>query len=563
MSEYIVSARKYRPVSFDQVIGQYSIISTLINSIKSNQLGQSFLFCGPRGIGKTTCARIFAKEINRIDSNDEVNDYAFNIFELDGASNNSVDDIRSLTEQVRIPPQIGKYKVYIIDEVHMLSQSAFNAFLKTLEEPPQHAKFILATTEKHKILPTILSRCQIFDFKRVSPSEIADHLASVAEKEGIKYEKEALYLIANKSDGAVRDSLSLFDRLVSSSSEITYQGVIADLNILDHEYYFKIVDLFLNNDIYNLLIVFNEISENGYDSHYFLIGLAQHLRDLLVSKDEVTINLLEKSPEIRELYLTQSKRCDVDFLISALDLCNECDKQYKTTLNQRLLIEFSLMQIASLELVEKKKDKIFLASSLNKENHNNQLVESKNLKNDIEDIVQIDNSLNKENYLLDSKTKNLKPLINRKSNLISISDSVNEINSEAEITDSIKTNKNFFTSSQLSNTWSDLINHVKLKNKYNLSIILISNLPQNLKENTFELHLNNSTQMEIVSEEINFILKFLRKALVNDFIKIKTKLVKSEKKSILYTNKEKFEDLLNDNKSLVKLSRKLGLDPEY
>ena len=234
------------------------------------------------------CANLRKKEINRSDSNDELNDYSFNIFELDGASNNSVDDIRSLTEQVRIPPQIGKYKVYIIDEVHMLSQSAFNAFLKTLEEPPQHVKFILATTEKHKILPTILSRCQIFDFKRVSVGDIADHLASVAEKEGVKYEKEALYLIANKSDGAVRDSLSLFDRLVSSSSDITYKGVITDLNILDYEYYFKIVDLFLNNDIHNLLIVFNEISENGYDGHYFLIGLAQHLKDLLVSKDEVS-----------------------------------------------------------------------------------------------------------------------------------------------------------------------------------------------------------------------------------------------------------------------------------
>ncbi len=561
MSEYIVSARKYRPKSFDEVIGQDSIITTLVNSIKSNQLGQSFLFCGPRGIGKTTCARIFAKEINRIDSNDELNDYSFNIFELDGASNNSVDDIRSLTEQVRIPPQIGRYKVYIIDEVHMLSQSAFNAFLKTLEEPPKHAKFILATTEKHKILPTILSRCQIFDFKRVSVGEIADHLASVAEKEGIKYEKEALYLIANKSDGAVRDSLSLFDRLVSSSSDITYKGVITDLNILDYEYYFKIVDLFLNNDIHNLLIVFNEISENGYDNHYFLIGLAQHLRNLLVSKDEVSINLLEKSPEIRELYLTQSKSCDLDFLISALDICNECDKQYKTTLNQRLLIEFSLMQIASLGLIEKKKDKIFLVSSLNKDNHDEKLVESKNLKDNGEDTIQTDISLSKENYL--QNKQKVKPLVSRKSNLISISDSVNKINAKDKITESTKINKNFFTLSELSDTWSNLVKHVKLENKYNLSIILISNLPQNLKENTFELHLNNSTQMEIVSEEMNFILKFLRKALVNDFIEIKTKLVKSEKKSTLYTNKEKFDDLLNNNKSLVKLSHKLGLDPEY
>jgi len=561
MSEYIVSARKYRPISFDEVIGQDAIITTLINSIKSNQLGQSFLFCGPRGIGKTTCARIFAKEINRIDRNDELNDYSFNIFELDGASNNSVDDIRSLTEQVRIPPQIGKYKVYIIDEVHMLSQSAFNAFLKTLEEPPKHAKFILATTEKHKILPTILSRCQIFDFKRVSVGEIADHLASVAEKESVKYEKEALYLIANKSDGAVRDSLSLFDRLVSSSSNITYKGVITDLNILDYEYYFKIVDLFLNNDIHNLLIVFNEISENGYDGHYFLIGLAQHLRDLLVSKDEVSINLLEKSPEIRELYLTQSKSCDLDFLISALDICNECDKQYKTTLNQRLLIEFSLMQIASLGLIEKKKDKIFLVSSLNKDNHNEQLVESKKLKDNSEETIQTDISLSKENYL--QNKQKVKPLVSGKSNLISISDSVNKINAKDKITESTKINKNFFTLSELSTTWSNLVKHVKLENKYNLSIILISNLPQNLKENKFELHLNNSTQMEIVSEEMNFILKFLRKALVNDFIEIKTKLVKSEKKSTLYTNKEKFDDLLNNNKSLVKLSHKLGLDPEY
>ena len=561
MSEYIVSARKYRPISFDEVIGQDAIITTLINSIKSNQLGQSFLFCGPRGIGKTTCARIFAKEINRIDRNDESNDYSFNIFELDGASNNSVDDIRSLTEQVRIPPQIGKYKVYIIDEVHMLSQSAFNAFLKTLEEPPKHAKFILATTEKHKILPTILSRCQIFDFKRVSVGEIADHLASVAEKESVKYEKEALYLIANKSDGAVRDSLSLFDRLVSSSSNITYKGVITDLNILDYEYYFKIVDLFLNNDIHNLLIVFNEISENGYDGHYFLIGLAQHLRDLLVSKDEVSINLLEKSPEIRELYLTQSKSCDLDFLISALDICNECDKQYKTTLNQRLLIEFSLMQIASLGLIEKKKDKIFLVSSLNKDNHNEQLVESKKLKDNSEETIQTDISLSKENYL--QNKQKVKPLVSGKSNLISISDSVNKINAKDKITESTKINKNFFTLSELSTTWSNLVKHVKLENKYNLSIILISNLPQNLKENKFELHLNNSTQMEIVSEEMNFILKFLRKALVNDFIEIKTKLVKSEKKSTLYTNKEKFDDLLNNNKSLVKLSHKLGLDPEY
>ena len=296
MTDFIVSARKYRPDNFDAVVGQSSVTSTLKNAIQSNQLAQSYLFCGPRGVGKTTCARIFAKEVNQFENENQVDDFSFNIFELDAASNNSVDDIRNLTDQVRVPPQIGKYKVYIIDEVHMLSTSAFNAFLKTLEEPPKHAKFILATTEKHKIIPTILSRCQIFDFKRISENDIALHLEKIAKEEEVTVEEDALHLIAQKSDGSLRDSLSLFDRLISfSDKNLTYSSVVEHLNILDYEYYFRITDCLLENDINQLLNIYNEILENGFDGNHFINGLAEHLRDLLVSKDESTIKLLKKS----------------------------------------------------------------------------------------------------------------------------------------------------------------------------------------------------------------------------------------------------------------------------
>ena len=362
MSDFIVSARKYRPTTFDSVVGQASITATLKNAIKSNQLAQSFLFCGPRGVGKTSCARILAKTINceNITENIEACDKcvscksfnesaSFNIHELDAASNNSVDDIRKLVDQVRFSPQVGEYNIYIIDEVHMLSAQAFNAFLKTLEEPPKHAKFILATTEKHKIIPTILSRCQIFDFKRILVKDIASHLAFVAKSEGIEVEMEALNLIAQKVDGAMRDSLSLFDRLISfSNNNLTYKSVIEHLNILDYDYYFRVTELLLKNDIEGLLNIFNEILENGFEGHHFINGLAEHLRDLLVSKDSTTIQLLEKGENIQNRYLEQSETCDLGFLIEALDMCNECDVQYKATNNQRLLVELTLMRISSI-----------------------------------------------------------------------------------------------------------------------------------------------------------------------------------------------------------------------
>ncbi len=367
MENFIVSARKYRPDSFDTVVAQSSITTTLKNAIKNNQLAHAYLFCGPRGVGKTTCARIFAKTINCSNLSPEVEacnecesckafntSRSFNIHELDAASNNSVDDIRVLIDQVRIPPQVGKYSVYIIDEVHMLSSQAFNAFLKTLEEPPKHAIFILATTEKHKIIPTILSRCQIFDFNRIGISDIAGHLEYVAQNEGVKIEKEALNIIAQKADGAMRDALSIFDQIVSfSGKEITYQDVISNLNVLDYDYYFRLVEHFLKNEVPDVLMIFDDILNHGFDGHHFITGLSSHLRNLLVCKDPVTVQLLEVGGEIKERYKVQASVCNSDFLLKALEISNECDMQYKISQNKRLLVELALVRIAQLTLKKK------------------------------------------------------------------------------------------------------------------------------------------------------------------------------------------------------------------
>lgn len=364
MENYIVSARKYRPTNFDSVVGQRALTTTLKNAIATGKLAHAYLFCGPRGVGKTTCARIFAKTINclnpgtdgeacnQCESCQAFNEQrSYNIHELDAASNNSVDDIRSLIDQVRIPPQIGKYKVYIIDEVHMLSQAAFNAFLKTLEEPPHHAIFILATTEKHKILPTILSRCQIYDFNRIGVNETVDHLKYVAEKEGIQAEPEALNVIAQKADGGMRDALSIFDQVASfTNGNITYKGVIENLNVLDYEYYFKLTDSFLENKASDAMILLNEILRKGFDGGHFITGLASHFRDLLVSKDAVTLPLLEVGASIRQRYQEQAQKCDQKFLYRAMKLANDCDLNYRTSKNKRLLVELTLIQCAQLTL---------------------------------------------------------------------------------------------------------------------------------------------------------------------------------------------------------------------
>ena len=350
MSQFIVSARKYRPDQFDAVVGQKHITQTLMNEIRNDRLAQAFLFCGPRGVGKTTCARILAKEINK-NTVPEDYDYSFNIFELDAASHNSVEDIRHLNEQVRIPPQTGDYKVYIIDEVHMLSQAAFNAFLKTLEEPPSYAIFILATTERHKILPTILSRCQIFNFERIQIPQIVEHLSGIANAEKIEAEPEALHLIAEKADGALRDALSIFDQMASFGEEgkITYESVITNLNILDYDYYFQVTDAFLEGNVAGALLVFDQIQRKGFDGQLFMNGLANHFRDLLVAKSAETQTLVEKSADMTGRYIQQSGRTSSSFLINAINVLGEADVQYKSSKNQRLHVELCLIKLASLQ----------------------------------------------------------------------------------------------------------------------------------------------------------------------------------------------------------------------
>ena len=571
MSDFIVSARKYRPTTFDSVVGQSSITSTLKNAIKSNQLAQSFLFCGPRGVGKTSCARILAKTINCENISDNIeacnecvscksfNERAsFNVHELDAASNNSVDDIRNLVDQVRFAPQVGTYNIYIIDEVHMLSTSAFNAFLKTLEEPPKHAKFILATTEKHKIIPTILSRCQIFDFKRVGVNDIAAHLDFVAKSEGVRAEKEALHLIAQKADGAMRDSLSLFDRLISfSDKELTYKIVIEHLNILDYDYYFKLTDALLKNDIKHLLNIYNEILENGFDGHHFINGLADHLRDVLVSKDESTIQLLEKGDSLQNKYLEQSKRCELNFLLAALNMCNECDVQYKTTNNQRLLVELTLMRISSIGFDgdQKKNSKSFVVSinDAKREVSVERIAEN----NKKEEIPVFQDVKMGTGIKLNLGTK-------KKSSLISINSSFKE---DKEIVEEDKSSLSFrdadFSETKLLEQWKTLIIFVKEKGKSNLGITLGVHNPKLLEGYLIELPLSNAAQAEMILEEKYIILEYLRNKLENDRIEITTRIVAVEKTNIPYTNKDKFKKMLDENPQLEILRIKLGLDPDY
>jgi DNA polymerase-3 subunit gamma/tau len=361
MEQFVVSARKYRPQTFKDVVGQQAITNTLLNAIENNHLASALLFTGPRGVGKTTCARILARKINQPGYDDPNEDFAFNVFELDAASNNSVDDIRNLIDQVRIPPQTGQYKVYIIDEVHMLSSAGFNAFLKTLEEPPKHAIFILATTEKHKIIPTILSRCQIFDFKRITVKDAREHLAEVATSQGVQFEEDALHIIAQKADGAMRDALSIFDRVVSfCGNNLTRQAVTENLNVLDYETYINMTDFILKNKIPEVLMGYNDILAKGFDGHHFISGLATHFRDLLVAKNPITLSLLEMGEAAQKLYGQQAQKVSQDFLLKGIDLANDCDLKYKASQNQRLLVELTLMQISSINFDGEKKKSDFI-----------------------------------------------------------------------------------------------------------------------------------------------------------------------------------------------------------
>ena len=563
MSEFLVSARKYRPTTFDEVVGQSSVTSTLKNAIKSNQLAQSFLFCGPRGVGKTTCARIFAKEINLF-NNTEIDDFSFNIFELDAASNNSVDDIRNLTDQVRVPPQVGKFKVYIIDEVHMLSKSAFNAFLKTLEEPPPHAKFILATTEKHKIIPTILSRCQIFDFKRVNNEDIVKNLRYVAKSENIEVEDEALFLIAEKSDGALRDSLSIFDRLVSfSDSKLTYNDVVDHLNVLDYQYYFKITEQLITNDISSLIVTFNEILDNGFDGQHFINGLSEHLRKLLLCQHKQTVNLFSVNDSLKEKYLNQSEITDVKFLVEALKLTNTCDLQYKSSNNKRLLVEICLMQVSSINFqdITKKKSKNFIVSSSNKNANDLKLL-------DKELSIKEDSSIKKESQDLISKIKldDVSQISNDeqlpKSKTISILSSLTQ-ESVLDNKKTIKTNSENFSNDDLIAGWNEMKAYFSENKKTNLVLALDVEDPVLQEDYKIEITLSNTSQVELVQDEKMNILDFLRKKMNNDFIDLNFKVNEINKEDIPYTNSDKFKKMYEKNKNLEILGQKLGLDPDY
>jgi DNA polymerase-3 subunit gamma/tau len=587
MEHFIVSARKYRPQTFKDVVGQKAITNTLLNAIESNHLAQALLFTGPRGVGKTTCARILAKMINSDGTEKEDEDFAFNIFELDAASNNSVDDIRSLTDQVRIPPQVGKYKVYIIDEVHMLSQAAFNAFLKTLEEPPKHCIFILATTEKHKIIPTILSRCQIFDFKRITVTDAKNYLKYIAGEQGVTAEDDALHIIAQKADGAMRDALSIFDRVVSfSGKNLTRQDVTENLNVLDYETYFTSTTLILENKIPDLLLHFNKTLSKGFDGHHYISGLASHFRDLLVCKTPETIELLEVGDQTKTKYLEQSQKTSQAFLLKGIELANECDLKYKTSRNQRLLVELSLMQLASITFDGEKKnsDHFIIPPSYFKtkgvtpvpikipEEKPKQVKEvyAEDITNGVLNDSEADTEIESPK-IIDDETETLvkEPprIILKKDNKRTSGLSLSSIKAKQEhlirqmdvIIDEENLPKNDFTEEQLIKTWNAYVNDIESKGKFNLASILSIDTPK-LKGTTIHLTYPNQTNKVEVERHQFKLLSYLRKSLQNFDIDLNIDVNEELEKQYAYSPREKYEKLNKKNSNLETLRKTFDLD---
>ena len=556
MENFTVSALKYRPNSFESVVGQSAITKTLENAIQNNQLPQAMLFCGPRWVGKTTCARILAKQINGAD---ESSDFSYNIFELDAASNNGVDDIRNLIDQVRIPPQTGNYKVYIIDEVHMLSGQAFNAFLKTLEEPPKYAIFILATTEKHKVIPTILSRCQIYDFKKISSSDIKTHLEFIANKENISFDDESLFLIANKCDGALRDALSIFDRLVNfTDGNITKDLAYKNLNILDHDVYFKATNLILGNDITNCLLLFNEILNQGFNGQHFIDGLCLHFRDLLISKSLKTHILLNQNENLKDRYVDQSKNLDIDFILKSINLTEECSFKYKNSKNQRLLTEICLMKLCSINNIElKKKVKILSRSELaaNKTLYKADIQSPKeNLKTDLPDKED-----SKEKLKIKKETSSVSGLslssLKAKKNIESIA-LLKKNESESS-----SSNKAKFDVNSLLNSWKKFQELTIKKGRKNLASILSISQPQIFEENKLTYTLtNNTNKLELEKSKLELV-EFLKKDLKNDSISLEINVNKLKEKKFVFTPGEKYEKLkkINPNIEILRKEFKLNL----
>ncbi len=582
MSDFVVSARKYRPSTFTDVVGQSAITTTLSKAIKDNHLAQSFLFCGPRGVGKTTCARILAKTINceNISENVEACDtcesctsfneqHSFNIHELDAASNNSVDDIRNLVDQVRFAPQVGEYSIYIIDEVHMLSSAAFNAFLKTLEEPPKHAIFILATTEKHKIIPTILSRCQIFDFKSIGMNDIISHLEYVSKSEGINAEKDALHIVAQKAGGSLRDSLSMFDRLVDSTDlSITYKSVIENLNILDHDYYLKITNQIISNDVSSVLLTINEILQNGFDAHQFIMGLASHLRDLLVCKDPQTLVLLDKGEELKSKYLSQSENCELSFLIKALRMCNKCDVEYRASKNQRLLVELTLLKMTTIgQFVSEKKNnnsQIIAPAKKVEVKIKQQIVEEVPV---IEVLLKTVDQVEKVEVVVEEKVEvktvvKEEPLRKVRKSRFSLSDVMDDKKEVETELNAPKKSENF-TESKMREVWMLFAEKINKEGKMNLFITLTSSDPTLEEETLINLKISNDAQEKILDENKIELMDHLRTSLNNDFISLKTELSEDIKSDIPYTPKDKFIKMTEENPHLNTLQQKLGLDPDY
>ena len=589
MEHFVVSARKYRPQTFKDVVGQEAITNTLLNAIENNHLAQALLFTGPRGVGKTTCARILAKMINSDGTEKKDEDFAFNVFELDAASNNGVDQIRELTDQVRIPPQVGKYKVYIIDEVHMLSQAAFNAFLKTLEEPPKHCIFILATTEKHKIIPTILSRCQIFDFKRITVKDAKDYLKFIAKEQGITAEDDALHIIAQKADGAMRDALSIFDRVVSfSGKNLTRQAVTENLNVLDYETYFTSTDLILENKIPELLVQFNTILSKGFDGHHYIAGLASHFRDLLVCQSPETIELLEVGDQTKEKYLVQSKKVSQAFLLQGLEQANDCDLKYKTSKNQRLLVELCLMQLASITFDgEKKNNKNFIipASYFKKigikpipvspevKSSSNSNVVSTRSQQSVETGEKT--VFNKEPMDITSNQSTTETLIKEKRPKISLDVkkkstsglSLSSIRAKKEhqikqmevVIDETDLPKDPFTQKQLITVWNAFVKKLETNGQFNLASILSIDIPK-VKDTIIHLEFPNATNKVEVERQQYDLLAFIRKELNNFDIALSITVNEEMEKKYAYTSKEKFEKLKEKNPAIDILKKTFGLD---
>lgn len=557
MDNYVVSARKYRPTSFDDVIGQDHVTTTLKNAIQNKKVAQSLLFCGPRGVGKTTCARIVAKMVNNLEWDDPLkNNNDLNIYELDAASNNSVDDIRNLIEQVRYAPQSGKFKVYIIDEVHMLSNAAFNAFLKTLEEPPSYAIFILATTEKNKVIPTILSRCQIHDFNRIEIEDIKNRLKKISELEGVSAEDDALHIIAQKSDGALRDALSILDLMITYSTEkkITYENVIQNLNILDYDYFFKITNFILKNDSSSCFLILDEILKLGFESKHFITGLAEHFRNLLLCKDESVSKLIEVSDGIQAKYSKQSEQISNEIIFNALDILNSFDINYNLSSNKRLHAEIVIAKLCRVkkknQVVSKDSPEEKVKNSENKKEDNNS---TQNKKEDAPDKSEINVNAPHPKKTIAKSSPDLNSILNEEVKGEEVKDKGEKINSSGN-----DKNQNLDKKSLK----SFLDEYIKIKNISN-SKLSVLNKEFTIDKNEISIKLGSDLENEIFEDLKNDLLLKIKGHFKNQEIKFKISIDKKKKSKKLYTGKEKFEFLMKNNKEIKNLKNQFNLDYEF